>query len=343
MNNPPLRVGVIGCGFFAENHLAAWAEIEGVTLAAVCDLDIEKARSAAARHGAKSVYADAAGLLDSGEIDFVDIATTMGSHAELVGLAAKRGIPVIVQKPLAPSHAECLSIIDACKAARIPFMVHENMRFLRPVRKVRDIIESGSLGALTWGRIAFRTGHDIYGKQPYLAREEHFVLLDLGVHVLDVARFLFGEVGRLYCRSQSIKPGIRGEDMATTILSHVNGATSVVECSYASPIHPDPFPEIILQIEGTRGSLRLEPGYALTAFIDGQVQEFDVSPKRFSWSTPPWHGTQESVHAIQQHWIACLREGKAPETSGDDSRKTYGLVFGAYESARTGTAVEPLS
>jgi predicted dehydrogenase len=343
MNNPPLRVGVIGCGFFAENNLAAWTGIEGVTLAAVCDLDIAKARSAAGRHGAKSVYASAAGLLESGEVDFVDIATTMRSHVELVGLAAERGIPVIVQKPLAPSFAECLSIIDTCKAAKIPFMVHENTRFLRPVRKVREIIESGSLGTLTWGRIAFRTGHDIYGKQPYLAQEEHFVLLDLGVHMLDVARFLLGEVDRLYCQSQSIKPGIRGEDMATTVLSHANGATSVVECSYASPIHPDPFPELTLQIEGTRGSLRLEPGYALTVFSDGKVQKFDVSPKLFSWSTPPWHGTQESVHAIQQHWIKCLREGKDPETSGADSRKTYGLVFGAYESARTGKAVAPLS
>ena len=343
MNNSPLRVGVVGCGFFAENHLAAWTQIEGVTLSAVCDLDIAKARSAAERYGAKSFFANAADLLDSGEIDFVDIATTMRSHVKLVGLAADRGMPVIVQKPLAPSFAECLSIIDRCKAAKVPFMVHENTRFLRPVRKVREIIESGSLGTLTWGRIAFRTGHDIYGKQPYLAQEDHFVLLDLGVHMLDVARFLFGEVDRLYCRSQSIKPGIRGEDMATTVLSHANGATSVVECSYASPIHPDPFPELTLQIEGTRGSLRLEPGYALTSFSDGNVRKFDVSPKLFSWSTPPWHGTQESVHAIQQHWIKCLREGKEPETSGADSRKTYELVFGAYESARTGKAVAPLS
>src|SRR6185295_5050563 len=104
-------------GFFAENHLAAWTEIEGVKLAAVCDLDIEKARSAAGRHGAKSVFAKATDLLESGEIDFVDIATTMRSHVELVGLAAERGIPVIVQKPLAPTYAECLAIIDRCKAA----------------------------------------------------------------------------------------------------------------------------------------------------------------------------------------------------------------------------------
>ena len=343
MSKPPFRVGVIGCGFFAENHLAAWNYMPDVALAAVCDLDPGKARSAAERYGVPDIYASAVDLMESGKIDFVDIATTMRSHVELVGLAAKRGIPVIVQKPLAPSHAECLEVIAACEAANVPFMVHENTRFLRPVRKVREIIGSGALGTITWGRVAFRTGHDIYSKQPYLAQEDHFAILDLGVHMLDVARYLFGEASRLYCQSQSVKPGIRGEDMATIILNHTSGMTSVVECSYASPIDPDPFPELTLQIECTRGSLRVEPGYRLSVHADGKTVVHDVSPRLYPWSVVPWHGTQESVVLIQQHWIDCLREGRPAETSGADSRKTYDLVFGAYESARSGQTVVPRS
>ena len=186
MSKLPLRVGVIGCGFFAENHLAAWNHMPDVTLAAVCDLDPVKAHSAAKRYRVRSVFSSAAELLDSGEVDFVDIATTMRSHVELVSFAAARRIPVIVQKPLAPSHAECLTIIEICAAAGVPFMVHENTRFLNPVRKVREDIASGALGDITWGRVAFRTGHDIYDKQPYLAQEDNFVILDLGVHMLDV-------------------------------------------------------------------------------------------------------------------------------------------------------------
>ncbi len=307
MSKLPLRVGVIGCGFFAENHLAAWNHMPDVTLAAVCDLDPVKAHSAAKRYRVRSVFSSAAELLDSGEVDFVDIATTMRSHVELVSFAAARRIPVIVQKPLAPSHAECLTIIEICAAAGVPFMVHENTRFLNPVRKVREDIASGALGDITWGRVAFRTGHDIYDKQPYLAQEDNFVILDLGVHMLDVARYLFGEATRLYCQSQSVKPGIRGEDLATIMLQHESGMTSVVECSYASPIVPDPFPELTLQIEGTRGSLRLEPGYKLSLSSDGKTVTHDVSPKLYPWSTMPWHGTQESVFLIQQHWVECLR------------------------------------
>jgi D-apiose dehydrogenase len=343
MASSPFRLGVIGCGFFAENHLAAWASMDDVVLAAVCDLDYGKARSAAERHGARAAYDDAAQMLDRETLDFVDIATTMESHAELVGMAATRKLPTIVQKPLAPSWEECVSVVESCRAAGVPFMVHENTRFLTPIRKAREVIESGRIGAPTWARVSFRTGHNIYGKQPYLAEVDHFVILDLGVHMLDVARFLMGEATHLYCQTQSVKPGIRGEDMATIVLQHASGATCVVECSYASQIHPDPFPHLSLHVEGTAGSLHLSPGYRLGVFSNGDPSESDVSPAMLPWSTPPWHGTQESVLRVQQHWVQCLREKREPETSGTDSLKTYGLVFAAYMSARSKAAVDPLA
>jgi predicted dehydrogenase len=337
-----LSVGVVGCGFFAQNHLAAWASMEDVTLAAVCDLDAAKARAAAETFGAGAAYQSAEEMLTREKLDFVDIVTTMGSHAALVGLAAKRRLPLIVQKPLAPDWETCAAIVETCRASGVAMMVHENTRFLTPIRAARRVIDSGALGSLTWARVSFRTGQDIYAKQPYLANEENFIILDLGVHMLDIARYLIGEASLLYCQSQSIKPEIRGEDMATIMLRHKCGATSVVECSYASKLHPDPFPRLTLQIEGTRGSLMIDPNYRMNVFSAGAVEESDVSPRLYPWSTPPWHGTQESVLRIQQHWVESLRLQAEPETSGRDSLKTYGLVFGAYESARTGQAVPPL-
>src|ERR1700748_1477516 len=88
MDVAPLRVGLIGCGFFAENHLAAWSSMDDVVLAAVCDIHLEKARAAAGRHKAGAHYGDAAEMLARERLDFVDIATTMESHASLVALAA---------------------------------------------------------------------------------------------------------------------------------------------------------------------------------------------------------------------------------------------------------------
>lgn len=339
MADSQLRVGVIGCGFFAENHLAAWASMPDVVLAAVCDIDPAKANGAAAKFGAGKAYTDAAAMLAGEKLDFVDIVTTMASHEALVGLVADRGLPMIVQKPLAPDWEGCLRIVEKCRSAGVRMMVHENTRFLTPMRKAKAVLDSGAIGTPTWARVSFRTGHDIYGKQPYLAREENFVILDLGVHMLDVARYLLGDAAALYCQTESVKPGIRGEDMATIMLRHGSGATSVVECSYASPVYPDPFPELTLQVEGTRGSLRTDMGYRMTVFSDGKPELIDVSPTLHAWSTPPWHGTQDSVLRTQRHWVDSLRSGNEPETSAQDSLKTYALVFGAYRSARSGTAI----
>jgi predicted dehydrogenase len=109
MVNSSLQMGVVGCGFFAQNHLAAWASMKDVVLAAVCDLDETKARSAAQTFGAAAAYKSAEEMLSREKLDFVDIVTTMESHATLVELAAKRQLPLIVQKPLAPSWETCVS------------------------------------------------------------------------------------------------------------------------------------------------------------------------------------------------------------------------------------------
>ena len=317
--------------------------MEDVVLTAVCDLDVGKARGAAERYGARASYGDAAEMLGPRGARLCRHRHDDGVTCEARWFsAASHGLPVIVQKPLAPSWKDCVAIVETARAAGVPFMVHENTRFLTPLRKAHEVIDSGAIGKPTWARVSFRTGHNIYGKQPYLAEVDHFVILDLGVHMLDVARFLMGEATRLYCQAQSVKPGIRGEDMATILLRHASGATTVVECSYASPIYPDPFPQLALQVEGTAGSLRLSPGYRLSVFTKGEASESDVSPAMLPWSTPPWHGTQESVLRVQQHWVQCLREGREPETSGTDSLKTYGLVFSAYTSAGTGDACAPL-
>ena len=81
----------------------------------------------------------------------------------------------------------------------------------------------------------------------------------------------------------------------------------------------------------------------MSVFSNGEASETEVSPAMLPWSTPPWRGTQESVLRVEQHWVRCLQEKREPETSGADSLKTYGLVFAAYESARSKRAVEPLA
>jgi predicted dehydrogenase len=336
------RAGLIGCGFYARNHLHAWRDLAAdVDLVAVCDREGQKAEAAAKAFDVPRWYEDAAKMLEAESLDFVDIVTTMPSHRALVLLAASHKVPAIVQKPFAPSWQECLDMVGACQEAGVPLMVHENFRFQSPILEVRRILEAGTIGELTWGRINWRTGYDIYAGQPYLAQEERFILLDIGVHVLDLARVLMGEVERVYCEAQSIRPAIAGEDMATMMLRHANGAVSVVDCSYAARRDPDPFPETLLEIEGRRGSLILSPGLELRVTSDGSTATRSLRTPLLPWTSEPWHVSQESVLNTQTHWIECLKAGREPETSGRDNLKTYALVEAAYESADTHKAVRP--
>lgn len=246
------RAGLIGCGFFAANHLRAWRSIADVDLVAVCDIDRAKAEAAAATHGVAAAYDDAEAMFSAESLDFIDIVTTMPTHRPLAELAAGHGVPMIVQKPFAPTIEDCRAIVDAAAAAGIPLMVHENFRFQTPIRAVRAVLDSGVIGRPFFGRITWRTAFDVYANQPYLADEERFLLLDLVIHLVDVDRYLFGEVEQLSCRTQSIRPGIRGEDAATLLLGHENGVTSVVDATYSSRRDPDPFPETLIEMTGPK-------------------------------------------------------------------------------------------
>lgn len=336
-----LRAGVIGCGFFAANHLHAWRQIGDVDLVAVCDLDRAKADAAAETFGASKSYDDAAAMLTSEKLDFVDIVTTMPTHRPLAELAASHGVPMIVQKPFAPTIEDVRAIVNAAAAAAVPLMVHENFRFQTPIKAVRNVLDEGVIGKPFFGRIAWRTAFDVYANQPYLAEEERFLLLDLVIHLLDVDRYLFGEVDQLTCRTQSIKPGIKGEDAATLLLGHESGLTSVVDATYSSRRDPDPFPETLIEIDGTEGSVRLDLGCKLTVVSPSGTERRTVEPTLLPWAEKPWHGIQESVLATQEHWVECLRTGREPDTSGADNLKTYALCEAAYASAADGRTVDP--
>jgi len=339
--NGPLRVGVIGCGFFSPNHLQAWLGLPGVKIAAICDRNPDRlamARQIVGPDPAPFLEADA--LLTSGLCDFVDIVTPPSTHHDLVLLAARRGVPAIIQKPMALSLSDAAEMVAAMAAAQAPLMVHENFRFQAPIMEVRRLIDEGRIGAPVYARIGFRTGWDIYAKQPYLATEKRFVLADLGVHVFDVARFLLGEADRITCEAQSVKPGIMGEDMASMLLRHTSGAISVVECSYASPSPLDCFPQVLISVEGANGGIVLAPDYQISIRSGDDIQSWNAEPPRLKWAETPWQVVQDSVRETQAHWLKSFREGREPSTSGRDNLKTMRLVEAAYQSVETCSVVK---
>jgi D-apiose dehydrogenase len=284
-------------------------------------------------------------MLSERHPDCVDIVTTMGSHRMLVELCARAKIPVIVQKPFGPTYADCLAMVESCEAAKIPLMVHENFRFQSPMRQVKAVLDSGVIGLPVWARLSFRTGYDVKAGQPYLYDETRFIVLDLGIHILDLARFFLGEVETLFARHQRVDQRVCGEDMATIVLGHRNGATCVVDCTYESKQLPDNFPQTLVTIEGTKGAIELRANFTLAVSANGTLATRNVATPLRSWTSEPWHIAQDSVYHTQKHFLDCLRQGVVPETSGRDNLRTYALVDAAYASAaqRAVITLEPIS
>jgi predicted dehydrogenase len=266
----------------------------------------------------------------------------MDTHLPLAEMAFRHKVPAIVQKPFAPDWDTCVKIVRGAEKAGLFLAVHENFRFQTPLMKVKELLAAGTIGDPSWARISFRTGYDIYKGQPYFYGEERFVILDLGVHVLDIARFFLGEIKRVSCETQRRNPKVKAEDTATMLCRHISGAVSMVECTYETKKLPDSFPETLLEIEGPRGAIVTKPGYRMEVTVDGKMTASEIEIPMLHWANKPWHMIEESVYKTCAHLLAALKAGREADTSGRDNLKTYAACEAAYESMATGKAVKPL-
>lgn len=334
------KMAVIGCGFFAQNHLNAWAEIPEAAMVAVCDMNPAKVQAAAQKFGAKA-YTDPEEMILKEKPDFVDVVTNVETHKPLVELAARHKTHVICQKPMTETLEDARAMVEACKQAGVTFMVHENFRWQSPLRKVKKVIDSGEIGRPFFGHASFRSSYDPYQNQPYLRTQARFLIQDVGVHMIDVGRFFFGEPRTLACDMLRIDPTIAGEDVFT-IMMGMDGATCIVDASFNTQTEHEVFPQVLLTIEGTDGVVNLREDFRLEVIHDGHMEVRTVKPRGHAWTSDPWTVVQDSVYNTNRHWVECLTEGRQPETNGDDNLKVIELTFGAYEAAEKGIVFKPI-
>jgi predicted dehydrogenase len=334
-----IRGALIGCGFFAVNQMHAWRDVDGASIVAICDTNEERLKALGDQFGIARRYSDARSLFEREKLDFVDVATTVPSHRVLVETAAHYRVPVICQKPFAATLADGKAMVQACASAQVPLMVHENFRWQSPIQAVKQAAVDGEIGEPFWARVSFRSAYDVFSGQPYLATGARFIVEDLGIHCLDIARFLLGDATAVSARINRVNPSIRGEDVATALIDHGEGLSSIVDCSYATILEAEPFPQTLVEVDGIDGTIRLAYGYGMTVTNRSGTRKLSVEPKLQSWASRPWHNIQESVVAIQRHWIECLRDCREPDTSGHDNLKTLALVEGVYASAAQGRTI----
>ena len=331
MNN--LRFAILGTGFWSRFQLAGWQELAGVECVALCDRTRAKAERLAAEFGVPAVYDDAAALLASEQLDFVDIITDVETHSRFVHLAAEHGLPVICQKPMAPDLETARAMVQACERAGVPLLIHENWRWQQPIRQLkRALVESG-VGQPFRAHILYANSFPVFENQPFLKELEHFILTDIGSHILDVARFLFGDARSLYCQTTRVNPDIRGEDVATVMMemgggdSATGSRSTTVTCSmsYASRVEHDRFPETYIFVECERGSVELGPDFWVkTTTANGTLAQRHAPP-RYAWADPAYDVVHSSIVACNRNLLHALRTGE--------------LVFGAYPPKRPATTI----
>jgi D-apiose dehydrogenase len=336
----PIRIAVIGCGFWSRFQIPAWHEIEGVTCVAVCDREKDRSHSIAAQFNIPLCYQEPVKMLRAIRPDAVDIVTGPETHQELVNIASDLGIPVICQKPMATEMASAEAMVRLCGERKVPFFVHENWRWQKPLRKLRSVLDSGVIGQPFRARIDFNCNFPVFDNQPSLRSTPELILADLGVHLLDATRFLFGEAVSLSCLTQQITPNIAGEDVATVLLAMANGMTVCCNLSFATKLEFDPFPETSVLVEGTHGSAQLTSDYWIKTTDGKEARAQRFPPIAYPWADANYAIVHDSIVECHRNLAAALRGMAEAETSGADNLKTLKLVFASYESARSKRTIQ---
>ena len=330
-----LKFAVLGCGFWSKFQIGAWGEVEGVELTAVYNRTLEKAQKIADYFKVPSVYDDAEELFRNEKPDFVDIITDVDTHALFVKMAVKNGIKhIICQKPMAPDFETAKEMVNVCKEAGAKLYIHENYRWQAPLRRFKQVIDSGVVGTPFKAKVIFLSGFPVFDNQPFLRELDHFILTDMGSHILDVTRYLFGECSELWCETRAINKGIKGEDLAVIFMNMKNGMPVYAEMSYASIVEHDTFSTVHILVEGEKGSVFLGPGFEIrTTTRQGTVCETVKFPS-YSWADPDYIVNHESGIHINRNILQAIQGKGEAENTGEDNLETVRLIWASYESAK---------
>lgn len=330
-----LRVLGVGAGYFAQFHYDSWKRLERAEVAGVCDLDLAKAEAVV---GAPA-FADLDEALEKAAPDLVDLITPPATRLELARHVAERGLPMILQKPLADDLAGARAIADTVDAAGVAALVHENFRFQPWYREARRLLGHGLLGAPQ--SILFRLrlrpgdgrGPDAYlARQPYFQRMPRFLIHETGIHFIDTFRFLMGEVGEVFADLRRLNPAIAGEDAGIVMLRFRDGGRGVFDGNRLAEFEAEN-PRLTmgeLWLDGTEARLRLTGDGALWIKPNGQAER----RHDYAWDDRDFGG--DCVHAFQAHALAHFLDGAPAETEVRAYLRNVEIEEAVYRAADEG-------
>ncbi len=331
------RGALVGCGFIAPRHLAAWREIDSVAIEALCDKDSVRARALANRFGIARVFSSLEEMLENCRLDFLDVASGPETHLPFAARAVEAGLDVLLQKPFADTPETADQILDLAAKSGRTIAVNEMWKWMPAYRHVRSLLAEGALGEIRNVRfqklcnLTLSSGDG--GVPPFLRPErqvrfrtmERLILFEYGVHLLDVLRSWFGECTVVTAITSRMSPYVVGEDSAFVELE-CNGFIGTLELDWSvpGPEVVDPLHHERVTISGTRGLLIVERAQRLTCqMIDGVAESrcFDDDPRAAGFL------------ASQADFANAIDGRGEPASSVADNVDTLRLLWACYAKA----------
>ena len=350
-----IRLGVIGCGGIAHAHAEAYQKLgERVEFVACCDIVEEKAKNYAERFGCKKYYTDCYTMLKDNELDAVSVCTWNSAHAECSIAALNAGCHVFCEKPMAMNTEEALAMKEAAEKNGKLLMIGFVRRHGSDAKMARQLIEDGELGEVYYAKATYlrRCGFPggWFGDK---SRSGGGPLIDLGVHVIDLSRYIMGNVkpvtvfgatfNKIGARSEVLlgddawrsmtedeKPIFTVEDLVTAMIRFENGAVLHVEASFNLNQKSDNLTDV--SFYGDKAGYNLNNSELYTV-MNNQLADIKIKGENnFNFGRDFGREAKNFIDAI---------EGKATLlANADDGVELMRILDAIYESAETGRSVD---
>jgi len=327
-----IRYAVVGLGWISQVAvLPAFANAENSELVALVSDDPTKREELGKKYKVQKTYsyAEYDRCLESGEIDAVYIGLPNHLHREYTVQAAKAGVHVLCEKPMAVTEQDCEAMIAACKDSNVKLMIAYRLHFEPANMQAVEIVKSGQIGEPRFFSSVFTQQVEEANVRVKKALGGG-VLDDMGIYCINAARYLFQDEPIEVFAVSASKPESRFQEVAemhSVILRFPEDRLATFTCSFgAAPVGN-------YQIVGTKGDLRLDPGYdfqgALTHYltIDGKTQERTFPPT-----------DQFAAELIS--FADCILHNKDPEPSGIEGLNDIRIIRALDRAIETGSPVK---
>lgn len=341
-----MRYALIGCGRIAVNHLKAVRE-NGLELVAACDLDAGKIKVLFDRAGMDSSdvrqYSDHRVMLEENELDLVAVATDSGEHARIALDCIRRGVNVIIEKPIAMSMADARQIIAEAEAHRVKVVVCHQNRFNAAAQQMHAAREAGRFGKLSHGSVHIRWNRDkaYYDQALWRGRwaSDGGALMNQCIHGIDLLLWMIGsQVSEVYgVTRRQFHPYLECEDVGLAVLTFADGTAATIEGTVN--VYPKNLEET-LYLFGENGTAKL--GGTATNTIDlWQFRDStpeDTASAHTAEIVPNVYG---NGHArLYADMLCAIREDRPPLVDAAAGMRALEVILAIYKSQKTGNKVQ---